>query len=152
MKKISALIGVLALLLWMTQPLLANTLPAGNFLETCINCKIKNTWLRCKCQTRASNWIRTTLNIPPYCSYIQNYDGRLTCTAYNNNPRPARRDHRHHLYEVSNGPIWNQNDADHKCPQWCAESRGRWTGQWTTKDISTSVCQCKRGHRLLITW
>ncbi len=44
---------------------------------------------------------------------------------------------------VEAGPIWNQQDAEKKCPSVC-EKRGGWTGHWwTTVQGKMSVCQCK---------
>jgi hypothetical protein len=41
------------------------------------------------------------------------------------------------------GPIWNQQDAEAKCPTVCKDSNGAWTGQWwTTVWGKMSVCQC----------
>ncbi len=44
---------------------------------------------------------------------------------------------------VEAGPIWNQQDAENKCPSVC-ENHGAWTGHWwTTVQGKMSVCQCK---------
>jgi hypothetical protein len=44
---------------------------------------------------------------------------------------------------VNAGPIWNQNDANQKCPTTCNAGYGPWTGQWwTTQPGQMSVCQC----------
>jgi ribosome modulation factor len=43
---------------------------------------------------------------------------------------------------IEAGPIWNQADAQTKCPRVAAEARGRWTGQWrTTQAGRMSVCE-----------
>lgn len=40
------------------------------------------------------------------------------------------------------GPIWDQADADDKCPALAASSYGQWTGQWwTTVEGAMSVCE-----------
>lgn len=40
------------------------------------------------------------------------------------------------------GPIWNQADAQKKCPVVAATHQARWTGQWwTTVQGKMSVCQ-----------
>jgi rubredoxin len=45
---------------------------------------------------------------------------------------------------VEAGPIWNQTDAQSKCPQVAATNGGVWTGQWsTTVPGSMSVCQVR---------
>lgn len=42
---------------------------------------------------------------------------------------------------VEAGPIWNQQDAEQKCPRVCGA--GQWTGHWwTTVPNTMSVCQC----------
>lgn len=44
---------------------------------------------------------------------------------------------------VDAGPIWNQNDANVKCPVTCNKGYGPWNGQWwTTIWGKMSVCQC----------
>ena len=46
---------------------------------------------------------------------------------------------------VDAGPIWNQIDADRKCPQVAKSAGGKWTGQWkTTRPGQMSVCEIKR--------
>ena len=46
---------------------------------------------------------------------------------------------------VDAGPIWNQIDADRKCPQVAKSAGGKWTGQWkTTRPGQMSVCEVKK--------
>ena len=46
---------------------------------------------------------------------------------------------------VEVGPIWNQADAEVKCPQAARKAYGRWTGQWwTTQPGRMSVCEIRR--------
>lgn len=46
--------------------------------------------------------------------------------------------------EVEAGPIWNQMDADRKCPEVARKAGGTWTGQWrTTVPGRMSVCEVK---------
>ncbi|MFT3987276.1 mannan-binding protein [Aestuariivirga sp.] len=43
------------------------------------------------------------------------------------------------------GPIWNNADANSKCPQVCARNNRVWNGNWhTTVQGSMSVCTCKK--------
>lgn len=43
------------------------------------------------------------------------------------------------------GPIWNNFDADRKCPDVARKAGGKWTGQWkTTQPGRMSVCEVKR--------
>lgn len=45
-------------------------------------------------------------------------------------------------YSADAGPIWNQADADVKCPALGLEKKAVWTGEWwTTVPGSMSVCQ-----------
>ena len=44
---------------------------------------------------------------------------------------------------VEAGPIWNQQDANTKCPATCGKGWGAWDGQWwTTVPNKMSVCEC----------
>lgn len=46
-------------------------------------------------------------------------------------------------YDIPAGPIWNQADAQAKCPKVC-EPFGGWNGNWaTTRPGQMSVCGCK---------
>ena len=48
--------------------------------------------------------------------------------------------------EVEAGPIWNQMDAERKCPEVARRAGGSWTGQWrTTVPGRMSVCEVKGG-------
>lgn len=45
-------------------------------------------------------------------------------------------------WTVKAGPIWNQADAERKCPKAARAAGAHWTGQWwTTKEGRMSVCQ-----------
>lgn len=45
--------------------------------------------------------------------------------------------------DVPAGPLFNQEDAEAKCPQACAAHLGEWNGQWTTVvEGEMSVCGC----------
>lgn len=45
--------------------------------------------------------------------------------------------------EIEAGPIWNDGDANQKCPNVCRKASQSWTGQWrTTQEGSMSVCSC----------
>ena len=46
--------------------------------------------------------------------------------------------------DVPAGPIWNQQDAEKKCPIICAAHLGTWNGQWkTVVNGEMSVCGCE---------
>jgi len=43
--------------------------------------------------------------------------------------------------DVNAGPIWNNNDAQVKCPATCSPNNVKWNGQWrTTVEGQMSVC------------
>jgi Mannan-binding protein len=45
--------------------------------------------------------------------------------------------------EIRAGPIWNEGDAQKKCPNVCAQVRQPWNGLWrTTVWGQMSVCSC----------
>ena len=117
--------------------------PPGNYQETCHMCTMFNNDLSCICNDKNSFSYNTTIYIPYRCNFIDNINGQLRCTHYHH-----RYHHRRYLFrEFSAGPIWNQNDAEAKCPITCANQHGRWTGQWNTVAVArNSVCQCKM-HR-----
>ncbi len=46
-------------------------------------------------------------------------------------------------FTVEAGPIWNNSDAQKKCPTACDSKIATWNGQWwTTVQGKMSVCQC----------
>jgi len=49
---------------------------------------------------------------------------------------------------VNAGPIWNQADAEKKCPALARRNNATWTGHWwTTVQGKMSVCQLKPGKK-----
>lgn len=47
---------------------------------------------------------------------------------------------------IEAGPIWNDVDAQRKCPQTCGN--GKWDGSWkTTQAGKMSVCSCSGARR-----
>ena len=44
--------------------------------------------------------------------------------------------------QLSPGPIWNNNDAQGKCPNLCASNDLVWTGDWRTVGFNKSTCDC----------
>lgn len=46
---------------------------------------------------------------------------------------------------IKAGPIWNDMDADTKCPAVCTSHSATWTKNWvTTKEGEMSTCECQR--------
>ncbi len=51
-------------------------------------------------------------------------------------------------FNAATGTIWNQQDANRKCPLICKHEQGAWTGRWQTLQGSmTSTCQCHHLHQ-----
>jgi hypothetical protein len=51
----------------------------------------------------------------------------------------------HGVRSIEVGPIWNQMDADRKCPDAARKEGGTWTGQWrTTRPGMMSECDIRR--------
>lgn len=49
--------------------------------------------------------------------------------------------------DIKAGPIWNQQDADKRCPGVCSNVDLNWNGQWTTIELGKeSVCGCCLGN------
>jgi hypothetical protein len=47
------------------------------------------------------------------------------------------------MFDVNAGPIWNQADAESKCPPLCIANHAVWNGAWTTTIWNVmSVCGC----------
>lgn len=46
--------------------------------------------------------------------------------------------------QIDAGPIWNDWDAESKCPGVCSDNDREWTGEWrTVPGTMTSTCDCK---------
>ncbi len=137
MKKTLITFSTIALSLAATVTLADNHWPNGNFFRSCSPCSIHRDKLKCFCKTESGVKQDTKLKVPQNCLYVQNINGNLTCTAF-------RRHHKKYkTYTVDHGPIWNQRDAQDKCPRWCHRSNGKWSGKWWgMKNIKRSACQC----------
>lgn len=50
------------------------------------------------------------------------------------------------MISVSAGPIWNNSDAQNKCPRICSQNGNRrWDGNWRTTEVGrNSTCDCQR--------
>jgi Mannan-binding protein len=131
-----------------------SALPGGNYQQTCTNCYVssRNDMLSCVCRDRNNFPQKTFLKISNNCSFVENINGNLQCTQWNNYQPPANphHHHRHHnnynsSFDVKAGPIWNQHDAQRKCPIMCKTSnKAHWTGQWRTIiPGQMSICQCQ---------
>jgi hypothetical protein len=63
-------------------------------------------------------------------------------------PNLATQNHSHSgpSSEIPAGPIWNDADANGKCPNVCGQHNLTWTGDWrTVQEGSQSVCSCAAG-------
>ena len=48
------------------------------------------------------------------------------------------------IQDIEAGPIWNNADANGKCPNVCNSHHSHWNGQWNTTAMGQqSVCQCE---------
>jgi len=83
-----------------------------------------------------------------WVSYGQNGDGKSDLYRITSSSRrqiatqsPGRTQN---TRDVNAGPIWNQRDAESKCPAVAAAQGGQWTGQWRTKvKGKMSVCEIR---------
>lgn len=119
---------------------LSFSMPTDNYLRTCHSCRHFKSQLSCICKDQRGYDHETSLYSPQTCVTIQNINGQLQCTRKRAQQRYLTKD-----YPV--GPIWNQQDAQTKCPPVCISHRGKWTGQWRTVGKRASVCQCRRRIR-----
>jgi hypothetical protein len=151
-KFIGRLIGMALLLLCLSAeaqllpigmyPEAYNNYFPGNYYRTCHACNFQpnSGILSCQCLDKNQQYTNqpTHMYVSHQCGYIQNINGNLVCTDYvkPNIPTITR--------TISAGPIWNNNDAKHRCHRTCHSNGGHWNGQWWTTDPGTnSVCQCK---------
>lgn len=117
----------------------ANAYVHGNFWQSCHNCHVRGQRVSCDCQTADDNWRFTRIRVNTRCRFVENVDGQLQCTRW------FHRRHHFSRRDFRAGPIWNQDDAENKCPSVCLDHRARWTGQWhTVREGRMSVCQCKK--------
>lgn len=126
----------------------ALVLPQGSYSETCTGCLLNyNNVLSCACADRQGIPHTTILPDVRSCAIIENNNGSLVCTSWKE--KRYGHDYRRHHYEtyttdVQAGPIWNQSDAEQKCPAVCGNVRGEWSGQWTTIiSGQASICECR---------
>ena len=53
----------------------------GNYQDTCQACSTSGDQLTCSCLNRDGVHQQTSLSVPENCTYIENIDGSLACTA-----------------------------------------------------------------------
>lgn len=109
----------------------------GNFQQSCRDCDMRHNRLMCRCDDKQGNPHDTSMFNPGRCGFIENIDGTLQCTG-------GRRPH-HRKIDVEAGAIWNQRDAERKCPRVCRRAGNmQWTGEWRTVRFGkNSVCGCR---------
>ena len=107
--------------------------------------------LTCLCQAKNGSWLNDTARISHRCDDVENDNGQLQCNHYSHHHRHHRWRHHHHhhhwnrIRDISAGPIWNNYDAQQKCPNVCGNDDARWTGQWNTVVWGqNSICECER--------
>lgn len=114
-------------------------MPSGNYQRTCHGCFMNGSTLVCHgCKDRQNiNRGRTKLKHAHNCRFVENRNGRLSCT--------GGRYNKHHNKWINAGPIMNNKDAKNRCPHVCHRANRTWNGQWRTiKNGRTSVCQCRK--------
>lgn len=120
-------------------------LPPGEYQNSCYGCTLINGRLDCFCKNQHGFPQHTSIMVRQGVDIVNN-DGQLQYVRHHHNhrhwpPYPYRRGV---LRNVKAGPIWNQTDAESKCPDICRNAGGEWTGQWhTTKWARQSVCECR---------
>ena len=126
-------------------------LPNGSYVQTCRMCTVSMATgdLECFCEDRNGSLTRTALPNASQCRFVENNDGYLNCTRWKRQPAPyyPQTDYTQKR-SIEAGPIWNQQDAERKCPNVCQSNRSNWTGQWnTTQWARMSVCECEKSYR-----
>jgi hypothetical protein len=120
-------------------------LPPGDYQNSCYACTNFNGKLDCFCKDRQGFPHHTSITIKPG-GYITNNNGQLQYVhRHHRRPWPPRPRPRHKiLRNIKTGPIWNNIDAQNKCPAVCRRAGGKWTGQWhTVRYGRQSVCECR---------
>lgn len=128
-----------------TAPLLA-PMPPGNYSQTCSSCSVSGqNMLNCACADSHGLPHNTTLSIPRNCNYVENINGVLQCTQQTQTIPTAPSDQQNTRYfNIPVASIWNQLDANAKCPQACENNQAIWTGKWRVipgGKIATCLCR-----------
>jgi hypothetical protein len=119
-------------------------LPQGNYQSSCSGCTVMiNNQLNCFCKDRQAMPQSTTITVRKNCIYIENINGVLTCTK---RAHKHKKKHKHKKLKImiEAGPIWNDTEAQIKCPSICEQNNGKWANVWkTTVPAQMSVCECR---------
>jgi len=148
MRTIILIIGIASAILFFNTNALAdgNSLPSGYYLGSCDSCSINGHDLSCSCRAQNGNWVNATVRVTRHCKDVINNNGYLQCDHYSHHHRHHHHHHHHYrnkIVDISAGPIWNNADAQQKCPSVCVNSGANWTGQWNTVAWGqNSVCEC----------
>ncbi len=150
MRKLLTITALMILLLPLTNQIYARQfytqMPSGSYTQSCSNCSMDRSSLKCTCADRSGFQRNTFLQDAQYCQSVENNNGQLQCSGSDSESSRPWKFHRRHgrTADIQAGPIWNQADAEQKCPSLCQNNRGQWTGQWnTTVWGQMSVCQCR---------
>ena len=119
-------------------------LPPGNYQDSCYGCTVINGRLDCFCKDQDGFPQHTSIMVKQGVNILNN-DGQLQYAHHrHHHHRPWPSYKRGILRNIKAGSIWNQMDAENKCPNVCHHAGGKWTGQWhTTKWARQSVCECR---------
>lgn len=110
-------------------------LPRGDYKNSCSNCRMKGNYLSCYCRNNYGAVVPAGTYVYRNCHSVRNFNGRLVC---------YQKPHRKHTLWMNAGPIWNDADAQVKCPNTCGRGNDMWTGQWKTVQLNVkSICECR---------
>lgn len=112
-------------------------LPAGNYLNSCHTCRFKKHYLFCQCRNLLGGWSETSTYVPNHCRFIENYHGQLACV------NTHHYKHFRNAMWASAGPLWNDREAQQKCPGVCSINLREWSGKWhMVTHGRNGVCEC----------
>ncbi len=158
---------MIAIRFWTALPVLCAAIPAALFLAPTSaaakhgvkSVEVGPIWNQMdadrKCPKAAHNsggtwtghWRTTRPGQMSECDITMSHSGwdhhEMSYSGWDHHGDQGHRDHREKSVEV--GPIWNQMDAERKCPEAARKAGGTWNGQWrTTRPGQMSECDIKR--------
>lgn len=82
------IIALFTLALFVFVPKISFALPAGSYVKSCYQCKVRNNKLRCICRQQNQRPRYTVLPSVRQCQFISNENGQLTCKIRRSRPLP----------------------------------------------------------------
>lgn len=119
------------------------TAASYSFAKSCTGITQQGSIIQAVCRARHGVMVRTEIDSAGCIGDISNNIGQLVCArAGSIAPGGAVGFGR----EIEAGPIWNDGDANGKCPAVCGRAGLQWAGPWrTTVPGVMSVCTCGAG-------